>query len=179
MTQIQHFCTYPQSEIISQADVLLLSWEIMDHFDIHIVISQIKKMMKMSGIADLVASKLLTTASELSWNMIKYAKGGKLSCYGRLDAKKSAIILTANDQGQGIADLALALKDQYSTGNTLGLGLPSVKRMMDYFEIKTSAKGTFVFVLLWLDTLVDTLKQNAEVVEQLALTPIPKVRLGL
>jgi bifunctional pyridoxal-dependent enzyme with beta-cystathionase and maltose regulon repressor activities len=51
--------------------------------------------------------------------------------------------------------------------------------MMDYFEIKTSTKGTFVFALLWLDALVDTLKQNAEVVEQLALTPIPKVRLGL
>jgi serine/threonine-protein kinase RsbT len=179
MTQIQHFCTYPQSEVVNQADVLLLNWEIVDHFDIQIVISQIKKMLKMSGVDDLVASKLLTTASELTWNMIKYAKGGTLSCYGRMDTQKSAIILTACDQGKGIADLALALKDQYSTGNTLGLGLPSVKRMMDYFEIKTSIKGTFVFVLLWVDVLIDALKQNAQVVEQLALTPIPKVKLGL
>ena len=55
--------------------------------------------------------------------------------------------MTVSDQGPGIKDLNQAMSDHYSTSGTLGLGLPGVERMMDYFRLQSEVnKGTKVTI---------------------------------
>jgi serine/threonine-protein kinase RsbT len=95
-------------------------------------------------------TKLVTAASELARNTIKYGGGGavlalKLSAGGRLGVR-----LVFADDGPGIADLALALKDGYTSGGGLGLGLGGSKRLVDEFEIDSRVgEGTAVSITKW------------------------------
>jgi serine/threonine-protein kinase RsbT len=59
-------------------------------------------------------------------------------------------VIIAHDEGPGIPDVAQAMQDGYSTGNSLGLGLPRAKRLMDEFEIVSHpGKGTTVTIKKW------------------------------
>src|SRR5687768_11353010 len=73
-------------------------------------------------------TKLITAASELVRNMLKYAKGGLVDIEVVSKGRETGIRLTFIDKGPGIPDIKLALKDGYSTANSLGLGLPGTKR---------------------------------------------------
>ena len=58
--------------------------------------------------------------------------------------------MVARDEGPGIPDVELAMRDSYSTGNGLGLGLPGARRLMDEFEIQSEvSKGTTVVMKKW------------------------------
>jgi len=66
------------------------------------------------------------------------------------DSRRSGILIIASDDGPGIADLRLALRDGFSTSGSLGLGLPGVRRLVDEFQISSSAgQGTVVKVTKW------------------------------
>jgi serine/threonine-protein kinase RsbT len=69
----------------------------------------------------------------------------------RLDSDgQRGITVVARDEGPGIPDLELAMRDSYSTGNGLGLGLPGARRLMDEFEIESEiSKGTTVVMKKW------------------------------
>ena len=96
-------------------------------------------------------SMLGTVASELVRNILKYAGSGDLIVRIVQKKQKRGLELVASDRGPGIADIEYVLKDHVSTGGTLGLGLPGVRRMMDDFEIQSSVgKGTIVTVRKWL-----------------------------
>src|ERR1700733_14433873 len=70
-------------------------------------------------------TKLLTAASELVRNMLNYAGGGRVLCEIITESVlKTGIRLTFSDKGKGIADINEAMKDGFTTGKTLGLGLP-------------------------------------------------------
>jgi serine/threonine-protein kinase RsbT len=93
---------------------------------------------------------LVTTVSELGTNIIKYAGRGEITIQPIQEGAKKGILIRAIDQGPGIADIKAAMQDHHSTGGTLGLGLPGVKRMMDDFEIRSELKrGTTVTVKKW------------------------------
>ncbi len=63
---------------------------------------------------------------------------------------KRGIVVVAQDSGPGIPDINLAMQDGYSTGKSLGLGLPGAKRLMDEFEIVSEVgKGTKVTMKKW------------------------------
>ena len=96
-------------------------------------------------------TKLLTAASELVRNMLRYANGGKVLCEVIVESVlQSGIRLTFIDKGPGIKDIALAMKDGFSTGKSLGLGLPGTKRLVNQFNIEsTPGKGTTVTILKW------------------------------
>lgn len=99
---------------------------------------------------------MMTTTSELTTNILKYAGSGWFFV-SKIQRKppnsKSSplgILMAAEDSGPGITDLQKALKDHYSTSGTLGLGLPGVKRLMDSFEIESlPGQGTKVRVVKW------------------------------
>lgn len=96
-------------------------------------------------------SLLGTVASELVRNILKYAGSGELVIRQLDQNGREGLELVASDQGPGIADVVAALKDHVSTGGTLGLGLPGVKRMMDDFQIQSApGEGTIVTVRKWL-----------------------------
>lgn len=93
---------------------------------------------------------IATAISEVARNIVVYAQRGEvLLQLVEVDGRKG-IRVVASDQGQGIADLELAMKDGYSTSKGLGLGLPGCKRLMDEFAIVSEVgKGTTVTMTKW------------------------------
>lgn len=95
-------------------------------------------------------TKLITAASELGRNMLKYGKGGETMIEIVTKGRENGVRLTFKDSGPGIPDIALAMKDGFSTGKSLGLGLPGAKRLVSEFDIKSEVgKGTTVVVIKW------------------------------
>ncbi|WP_336517967.1 anti-sigma regulatory factor [Pollutibacter soli] len=95
-------------------------------------------------------TKLITAASELVRNMLKYANGGIVHIEVISQGRENGIRLIFRDQGPGIKDIQLAMKDGYTTGKSLGLGLPGTKRLVNEFDIKSSAEeGTTVSIIKW------------------------------
>lgn len=95
-------------------------------------------------------TKLITAASELVRNMLKYAGGGVATIEVISQGRDNGIRLIFQDQGPGIKDIAQAMKDGFSTGKSLGLGLPGTKRLVSEFDIKSKAgEGTTVTIIKW------------------------------
>ncbi|WP_345950585.1 MULTISPECIES: anti-sigma regulatory factor [unclassified Mucilaginibacter] len=95
-------------------------------------------------------TKLITAASELVRNMLRYGGGGETVVEVVTRGRDNGIRLTFKDQGPGIPDIAKAMMDGYSTGKSLGLGLPGAKRLVNEFNIKSEAgKGTTVTIIKW------------------------------
>ena len=92
-------------------------------------------------------SLVATIVSELGSNIVKYARRGTL-CVSRRERDCDVDVeILAEDDGPGIADVERAMRDHFSTGGTLGLGLPGVRRMVDRFELTSApGEGTKVFV---------------------------------
>ena len=95
-------------------------------------------------------TKLITAASELVRNMLKYAGGGVTTIEVVSKGRENGVRLIFEDKGPGIPDIAQAMKDGFSTGKSLGLGLPGAKRLASEFDIKsTVGKGTTVTLIKW------------------------------
>lgn len=102
------------------------------------------------GFSSSDATIVATAISELARNIVLYAKRGEISIGLSMQGEESGLIITACDEGQGIADIRQAMQDGYSTSGRLGVGLPGVKRLMDEFEITSLVgKGTTVTVKKW------------------------------
>ena len=92
-----------------------------------------------------------TAISELARNIVMYAGAGEIILRLVRTAEKRGIVVVAQDQGPGIADVEQALQDGYSTSRSLGLGLPGVRRLMDEFEVKSQVgEGTIVTIRKWI-----------------------------
>lgn len=95
-------------------------------------------------------TKLITAASELVRNMLRYANGGKVILEIISKSAQSGVRLTFVDEGPGIADVKQAMQDGFSTGRSLGLGLPGTKRLVNEFDIKSApGEGTTVMIIHW------------------------------
>lgn len=95
-------------------------------------------------------TKLITAASELVRNMLRYGDGGTVLIEVVSRGRDSGIRLIFEDKGPGIADITVAMRDGYSTGKSLGLGLPGAKRLVNEFDIQSEVgKGTKVTILKW------------------------------
>lgn len=95
-------------------------------------------------------TKIITAASELARNMLKYAGGGVAIIEVVSKGRENGIKLTFADKGPGIADIKMAMKDGFSTGKSLGLGLPGTRRLVSEFDIVSElGKGTTVTVTKW------------------------------
>ncbi len=95
-------------------------------------------------------TKLITAASELVRNMLRYANGGKVILEIISKSAQSGVRLTFVDEGPGIADVKQAMQDGFSTGKSLGLGLPGAKRLVNEFFIKSEpGEGTTVMIIHW------------------------------
>ena len=95
-------------------------------------------------------TKIVTAASELGRNARDYGGGGTLRIEAVQNGPRRGLRLTFQDRGPGIADIALALKDGYTTGRGLGLGLGGAKRLSNEFEIHSVVgEGTRVVITRW------------------------------
>jgi serine/threonine-protein kinase RsbT len=95
-------------------------------------------------------TKIVTAASELARNTLTYGGGGVLRLEGIEEGARRGLRLTFEDQGPGIPNLELALKDGYTTGNGLGLGLSGARRLSNEFAIDSRVgEGTRVTIVRW------------------------------
>ena len=91
-----------------------------------------------------------TAISELARNILRYAGRGEITIEA-VRGRRTGIKVVATDSGPGIADIALALQDGYSSSGSLGLGLPGVRRLADEFAIRSErGEGTVVQMIKWL-----------------------------
>ena len=95
-------------------------------------------------------TKIVTAASELARNVVVYAGGGTLRLEALNDDRRRGLRLIFEDQGPGIADIERAMRDGFSTGSGLGLGLGGAKRLSNEFEIESRpGAGTRVAITRW------------------------------
>ena len=102
------------------------------------------------GISGSDLTLLATAISEISRNIVQYAGSGEIEFRTVVRGGKRGLMIIARDQGPGIADIAQAMEDGYSTSKGMGLGLPGAKRLMDDFHIVSEyGKGTSVTMVKW------------------------------
>jgi serine/threonine-protein kinase RsbT len=95
-------------------------------------------------------TKIVTAASELARNTVLYGGGGTAELEALVDGIRRGLRLTFADQGPGIPDVQAALKDGFTTGNGLGLGLGGARRLSNEFELRSQAGvGTMVRIARW------------------------------
>jgi serine/threonine-protein kinase RsbT len=101
------------------------------------------------GLSLVDQTKIVTAASELARNTLIYGGGGSMLVES-LNGPRLGIRLTFEDKGQGIPDIQLALRDGFTTGSGLGLGLSGAKRLVNEFEIESRVgEGTKVTITRW------------------------------
>ena len=104
----------------------------------------------MQGFSLVDQTKIVTASSELARNTLEHGGGGEARLEALQEGNRRGVRLTFVDQGPGIADLETALKDGFTTGNGMGLGLSGSRRLVNDFEIQSEVgKGTRVMIARW------------------------------
>lgn len=95
-------------------------------------------------------TKLVTATSELARNTLDHGRGGSMRVELVENGARRGVKLVFEDKGPGIPDIQLALRDGYTTGNGMGLGLSGSKRLVNEFEIESeTGRGTTVTIIRW------------------------------
>ena len=104
----------------------------------------------MQGFSLVDQTKIVTAASELARNTLQHGGGGEVRLEALQEGPRRGLRLIFTDKGPGIPDLTLALKDGYTTGDGLGLGLSGSRRLVNDFTITSEVgKGTQVTIARW------------------------------
>ena len=103
-----------------------------------------------SGLSRTEQTLIATAISEVARNIVVYARRGEVIVAPLEHQGRRGVLVVARDEGPGIANPELAMRDGYSTTNSLGMGLPGAKRLMDEFELSsTPGKGTTITMKKW------------------------------
>ena len=111
--------------------------EVNDDVDVAYAALAAKNYAKEIGFSTASQYMISTAVSELARNMFLYAKRGIITLSFFSENSKSGIEIVAEDFGPGIQDIDKAMEESFSTGGTMGVGLPGTKRLMDYFKIES------------------------------------------
>jgi serine/threonine-protein kinase RsbT len=118
--------------------------------DVVLVRHQVRKWTQELGFSLVEQTKVVTAASELARNTLIHGGGGTALLEMLNDGIRRGLRLTFEDKGPGIPDIELALKEGYTTGSGLGLGLPGSRRLMNEFDLVSRiGEGTRVTVIKW------------------------------
>lgn len=122
--------------------------------DVYLAVAYGRELAQRLGFGAIDCTRIEIAILELTRNQLAHAGGGTVllaPAYQPGSHTASGVLIEASDQGPGIADIALALQDGYSTANTLGSGLPGVQRLMDDLRITSQVGvGTTVQAIKWL-----------------------------
>jgi serine/threonine-protein kinase RsbT len=111
---------------------------------------QVRERMLVLGFSLIEQTKMVTAASELARNTLRYGGGGEAHLLLMDDGRRKGLQLAFTDDGPGIPDVARALTDGYTTGGGMGLGLSGAKRLADEFDLITApGAGTTVSITKW------------------------------
>ena len=118
--------------------------------DIVLVRQAVRQMAVEIGLSLVDQTKIVTAASELARNTLDYGGGGTVKLEMLQEGRKRGLRLTFEDQGPGIPNIEMALKDGFTTGSGLGMGLGGAKRLANEFEIQSAVgEGTRVVIVRW------------------------------
>ncbi|MGE5353599.1 MAG: anti-sigma regulatory factor [Acidobacteriota bacterium] len=118
--------------------------------DIVMVRQLVREWAKAIGMNLVDQTKLITAASELARNTFDYGGGGIMVIDQVIEGMKTGLRLTFEDKGPGIEDVEQAIKDGYTTGGGMGLGLGGARRLANEFYIDTKpGQGTRVTIVRW------------------------------
>ena len=118
--------------------------------DVVAVRQQVRSRAVRLGLSLVDQTKLVTATSELARNTVVYGGGGTVTVEEVEDGGRAGLRLVFEDQGPGISDVEQALRDGYTTGNGLGLGLGGARRLVNGFEIASRpGEGTRVTIVKW------------------------------
>lgn len=118
--------------------------------DVVTVRQRVRALAVESGFPLVDQTKVVTAASELARNTVVHGHGGSVEIELLVEGARRGIRLTFTDHGPGIADIEQAMKDGYTSGGGLGLGLGGAKRLSSEFEIRSrSGEGTVVRISRW------------------------------
>ena len=119
--------------------------------DVYVAIGRGREMATSLGFDEIDRTRIEIVILELTRNILAHAGRGELRLEAIEESGRRGMAVEAYDSGPGIADIELALRDGYSTAQTLGAGLPGVRRLMDDFAIESSVGvGTRVRAVKWL-----------------------------
>jgi serine/threonine-protein kinase RsbT len=125
--------------------------EIRTEEDIIISRAAAKELAREVGFGIVDQTKIATAISELTRNIVKYAGDGLLYLEVVSRNQQPGLEITCEDRGPGIVDIEAALREGYTTGKGLGMGLPGARKLMDDFELTSTVnQGTRVVVRKWL-----------------------------
>lgn len=114
------------------------------------VVAYARDLARQLGFGGADQARCATAISELARNVLKYAGEGRVTLRRVERAGRSGLEALVEDDGPGIPDVALAMRDHYSTGGSLGLGLGGAKRLMDELHIDSApGAGTRVRTCKW------------------------------
>jgi serine/threonine-protein kinase RsbT len=105
-----------------------------------------RDMVRMAGLGVMDQTRFATAVSELGRNAVRYGSQGRCELSDLSDGRNWRLQACISDRGPGITDIAQAMQDGYSTGGSLGAGLPGARRLVDLFEIESDTTGTRVTV---------------------------------
>jgi negative regulator of sigma-B (phosphoserine phosphatase) len=127
-----------------------LDFELYEPSDNAQVVYATRKLAAQLGFDESEQFLIATAVSELATNIIRYANRGRITLGMIREDSRTGIEVTAEDYGPGIANIDEAMQEHFSSGNGLGLGLPSVRRIMDEFAIASKpGQGTRIVVRKW------------------------------
>lgn len=117
--------------------------------DVVTVRRRVREVSAQMGLSLVDQTKIITAASELARNTIIYGGGGTMQVQV-LNGPRTGLRLTFEDHGPGIPDIELALRDGFTTGSGLGLGLGGSKRLVNEFDIVSRpGEGTRITITRW------------------------------
>lgn len=118
--------------------------------DIVLVRQAVRQFAVQMGFSLVDQTKLVTAASELARNTLEYGGGGTVTLAALDEGIRRGLQLTFADQGPGIPDIELALKDGFTTGKGLGMGLGGTRRLVNEFNIVSRVnQGTCITIVKW------------------------------
>lgn len=126
------------------------SFALKDSDDVVLVRQAARKLAVSLGFGIVDQTKVVTASSEIARNTVEYGGGGTALVESIRNDRRVGVRLVFEDQGPGIPDIDLALRDGYTSGNGMGLGLGGAKRLSHEFEISsTPGIGTRIALVRW------------------------------
>ena len=131
---------------VERADALPVRGET----DVVLVRQTVRTRSVQQGFTMVDQTKMVTAASEIARNTVLYGRGGTVRIEALVDGVRKGLRLVFEDQGPGIPDVDLAMRDGYTTGTGLGMGLGGARRLVNEFRIESRpGQGTKVTLTRW------------------------------
>lgn len=129
--------------------------------DVYVAIGRGRELSAAIGFGDIDRTRIEIVILELARNLVVHAGGGTLIVAPIERDGRTGFVVESHDTGPGIPDIALAMRDGYSTARTLGAGLPGVQRLMDEFSITSVVgEGTHICATKWLPRRTSTTREG-------------------